>query len=64
VFPPICDNLQDTYSAHQVGQGFKNMKPHKVKELIWSHTKELANQNTDKLINEGHQEEGTATILL
>lgn len=40
------------------------MKPHKVKELIWSHTKELANQNTDKLINEGHQEEGTATILL
>jgi hypothetical protein len=24
----------------------------------------LANENTDKLINEGHLEEGTATILL
>jgi hypothetical protein len=39
------------------------MKPQE-EELIRSRTKELANENTDKLINEGHLEEGTATILL
>jgi hypothetical protein len=44
--------------AHQVGgEGFEDMQPHKLKELIESHTEELTEEDLEELINEDSEDE-------
>jgi Mg/Co/Ni transporter MgtE len=64
VFPSINDDLQDIAQiAHQVGgEGFEDMQPHELEELIVSHTEEITEKDLEELINEDDSEDEKKVI--
>jgi hypothetical protein len=58
VIPSINDDLKDIAQiAHQVGgEGFEDMQPHELEELIESHAEELTEEDLEELNNEDDSE--------